>query len=306
MRIDYLKYLKAVERYHSITLAAQNMYLGQTTLNTILRNIENELGFSIFYRGSKGFLPTANGNKILALADKILQNYENILNLKDMDECDHVSVPLLVMPSIMNTLAVPLCSAFQCELPKATLEFHEVSYTDLISGLHKNEARIGLIYTDDPEDLQKNSIRYQYQVVPILEDYANLIVDKNHPHANRTSISCHEISGQSIAYLSPTGTCQSLPTWAKPIISNNHTQGYPKTSIILRALEAGNMVALVGKYAAFSIISKQKNSYRLIPIEEAQSTSTKKLCVIHKNKNELNAGETILLRCIFEHFKNFL
>lgn len=50
MRIEHLQYLIEINRRHSISAAAQELYLGQTTLSAIVKNAEDELGFPLFYR----------------------------------------------------------------------------------------------------------------------------------------------------------------------------------------------------------------------------------------------------------------
>ena len=47
MRSEHLRYLLEIDQCHMISLAAQNLYLSQTSLSAALKNIEGELGFSI-------------------------------------------------------------------------------------------------------------------------------------------------------------------------------------------------------------------------------------------------------------------
>ena len=78
MRLDYLSDLIEIERCQSISGAAQNLYLGQTTLSTILKNVEAEVGFKIFERLIGGVAPTPDGEAVLSLAKEICAIYECI------------------------------------------------------------------------------------------------------------------------------------------------------------------------------------------------------------------------------------
>lgn len=61
MDIKHIQYLVEIERVHSISQAAENLYLGQPNLSRILRDVEESVGFPIFERTSKGVHPTPRG-----------------------------------------------------------------------------------------------------------------------------------------------------------------------------------------------------------------------------------------------------
>ena len=50
MRLEKLQYLLEINRSHSISAAAKNLNLKQTTLSFTIKTIEEELGFTIFKR----------------------------------------------------------------------------------------------------------------------------------------------------------------------------------------------------------------------------------------------------------------
>ena len=46
MTLNQLEYFCAVCRYHSITRAAESLFVSQPTISTSIRNLEKELGVS--------------------------------------------------------------------------------------------------------------------------------------------------------------------------------------------------------------------------------------------------------------------
>ena len=82
MRMEYLRYLLEIERHHSISAAAQYLYLSQTTLSATVRRIEEELGFSIFSRTHSGVQATAEGEEALSLIDGSLTRFEEMQMLQ--------------------------------------------------------------------------------------------------------------------------------------------------------------------------------------------------------------------------------
>ena len=65
MNISHLKYAVEVEKARSISQAAENLYMGQPNLSKAIRELEDDLGITIFKRTSKGVIPTQKGEEFL-------------------------------------------------------------------------------------------------------------------------------------------------------------------------------------------------------------------------------------------------
>ena len=61
MRIEQLQHLLAIAKWRSMSQAAQQLYLNPSTLSTSVKNLEDELGFSIFARTPQGVSVTLLG-----------------------------------------------------------------------------------------------------------------------------------------------------------------------------------------------------------------------------------------------------
>ena len=126
MRLEYLQYLMEIDRCRSISRAAQNLYIGQTTLSAILKNLEQELGFPIFDRVHNGVVPTSEGEEALSLIGGILSRYEDIQRLSGSSSSLAQTVHVISSPTINCALAVPLSSRFLESGANGNLVFHEI------------------------------------------------------------------------------------------------------------------------------------------------------------------------------------
>ena len=72
MNLLHLKYAVEVARTRSITMAAENLYMGQPRLSRAIKELEDSLGIIIFKRTSKGIVPTPEGEIFLSHANRIL------------------------------------------------------------------------------------------------------------------------------------------------------------------------------------------------------------------------------------------
>ena len=65
MNTLYLKYVLEIEKAGSISQAAQNLFMAQPNLSKAVKDLEHELGYSIFKRTPSGVTVTERGNEFL-------------------------------------------------------------------------------------------------------------------------------------------------------------------------------------------------------------------------------------------------
>ena len=83
MTIQQLQYILEVERTGSVSQAAQNFYVSQSSVSNAISALENELGFPIFTRTWQGTVPTENGLAVLEDARHICEHHRRILKRKE-------------------------------------------------------------------------------------------------------------------------------------------------------------------------------------------------------------------------------
>lgn len=74
MNLQVLRYVATVEQTGSFSKAAQYLYISQSTLSRATKELEKELGITLFYRTNQGVRPTHEGQKFIARANQILQS----------------------------------------------------------------------------------------------------------------------------------------------------------------------------------------------------------------------------------------
>ena len=79
MTFQQLQYLQEVSRTGSISGAAKNLLLAQSSVSASISNLEEELGYPIFIRGKKGVIPTAQGAEVIEQAARICQSYRTMM-----------------------------------------------------------------------------------------------------------------------------------------------------------------------------------------------------------------------------------
>lgn len=86
MTFQQLQYILEVARTGSVSGAAKKLYLSPSSVSVAVSSLEEELGYPIFARGQKGLSPTAQGEKVLEYAKRILDTYRHLNNIKPLPE----------------------------------------------------------------------------------------------------------------------------------------------------------------------------------------------------------------------------
>ena len=81
MNLLHLKYAVEVARTRSITRAAENLFMGQPNLSRAIRELEKELGVTLFRRTTKGIVPTKQGEEFLEHARLVLLQVQQLESL---------------------------------------------------------------------------------------------------------------------------------------------------------------------------------------------------------------------------------
>lgn len=91
MTIQQLQYLLEVYRTGSISRAAKNLYVAQSSVSSSISGLESELGFPIFLRSRQGVHPTAQGLHILEQASRICESYR-LMTQGGHTPCRHIRI----------------------------------------------------------------------------------------------------------------------------------------------------------------------------------------------------------------------
>ena len=73
MKLNQLEYFCAVCRYHSITRAAEELYVTQPTISVAIRELENELKLRLFHHEKNRISLTKEGEAFYRRAEALLK-----------------------------------------------------------------------------------------------------------------------------------------------------------------------------------------------------------------------------------------
>ena len=79
MTLTQLRYLMTIAKTGSFNKAAEQLYVSQPSLTSAVKELERELGITLFYRSGRGVTLTGDGTEFLLYAKQLYGQYEDIL-----------------------------------------------------------------------------------------------------------------------------------------------------------------------------------------------------------------------------------
>lgn len=188
-----LRHIVAVDRAGSITAAAKNLNVTQSSVTKSVAEIEREVGHSLFERKSRGVVATAEGREFLDRAARIVTDLEILLaDTKDEAQARDAVFRLGVSPpSIEGLLNRALCRLVM-DRPDMRLQVSSSPIEQSIRALRRGDidALIG------PADLLDHEPSIEAERIGSIK--ARLFCKKAHPLANRASVSATDIAEYSV------------------------------------------------------------------------------------------------------------
>lgn len=141
MNLQHLKYMTEVERTGSVTKAAANLFMGQPNLSKAIKEVETEIGITVFRRSAKGVYPTPEGAGFLARARAVLAEMEKLEAVYKQD-----SVSERFTFCVPGTEYVPgLAAELAKKLPQADIECITADFSAAVSKLSEGLCTIAAV-----------------------------------------------------------------------------------------------------------------------------------------------------------------
>lgn len=195
MNLTHLKYIAEVEKTGSITKAAQNLYMGQPNLSKAIKELEEEMGFTIFKRTTKGVEPTQKGREFLEYAKKLLSQIDEIESIfKPSDNCLHfsITVPRATYCSVAFTRFLNSLDRDE----KMKIYFRESDAITAINDVAAGDTDIAVIrFQDMYKDYFTTLMSDKgLEAKPLYQFEMRLLMSKEHPLAKYDDIPYHQLS----------------------------------------------------------------------------------------------------------------
>ncbi|QCR31174.1 LysR family transcriptional regulator [Lysinibacillus sp. SGAir0095] len=148
MTLQQLKYVIEVARSRSINKAAQNLFISQPSLSNALKELEEEVGITIFLRSNKGIQITPEGSEFLGYARQVVEQAELLENryTKTNSPQQHFSVSAQHYAFAVSAF-VRLLKDYDIEEYEFSLR--ETKTYEIIDDVKNLRSEIGILYVNE-------------------------------------------------------------------------------------------------------------------------------------------------------------
>ena len=191
MEVRHLKLIKEIADKGSLTKATDSLFLSQSALSHQLKEIESQLGTSLFHRVNKKLVITGAGKIVLDSARKVLRELENTeIMVKDYVGGDTGSVRVATQCYTCYYWLPSLMQDFNKEFPKVEINIFPESTKDPIKELLAGKLDLAVV----SERIDNPNIAYQ----ELFTDELLAVVHRDHPWAKRKYVNASDFAKENI------------------------------------------------------------------------------------------------------------
>jgi len=234
---------ETIRRQFNLTEVSSALFTSQSGVSKHIKDLEDELGLTLFTRKGKRLLGlTEPGKEVARYAERILQEAENLqavaLSFSKQDEGRLV----LATTHTQARYSLPeIVRRFREDFPKVQLVMHQATPSEIATLMESDEADIGIA----TESLRNNQ---NFLTFPFYRWYHGVIVPKGHPLTRVKQLTLQAIAKYPIVTYHEGFTGRSM-------IDETFAKAGLKPEIAMAALDADVIKAYVALGMGVGIIA---------------------------------------------------
>ena len=194
MTLQQLKYVTTIANIGSISEAAKRLFVSQPSLTKAIKELEKEMGITIFDRTNKGITVSKEGERFLGYSRQVL---EQAALLEEQYKSQSGGKKQFSVSTQHYSFAV---NAFVELLKGAGIDQYDVSLREtqtyeIIDDVAHMKSEIGLLFYNDFNRpvLEKLIHTNELTFTELFTAHPHIFIGKNHPLANKDVVSMDEL-----------------------------------------------------------------------------------------------------------------
>ena len=195
MNILHMKYAVEVARLGSLNKAAESLLIAQPNISRSIKELEADLGISIFNRSAKGMLLTPEGEEFINYAQSILRQIDEVEMLYKHGSPKKQKFSISVPRACYISDAFAEFSKCISDAP-AEIFYKETNSQRTINNVLNNDYKLGIIrYAENYDRFFKAMLEEKGLVYEMIAEFTYvLIMSKDNPLAEKEDITFDDLS----------------------------------------------------------------------------------------------------------------
>src|ERR1700748_3362512 len=194
VELRHLRYFVAVAEMENVSRAAVKLHVSQPALSRQIRDIEDEIGFSLLQRTAKSVRLTDAGRAFLDNARALLQNAdEAVTKARAVASAEPTELHVGYSPMPTAEILPKILRTFQRAMPNMHVRSHDWSNKDILDGIRDGRLQLGLIVPPT-----KVSALHDMRYGELFQERVGVAVAPQHPFARRRAIPIAEVAAEPL------------------------------------------------------------------------------------------------------------
>lgn len=290
MTLLQISYAIVTAQEGSMNRAAEKLFVSQPTLSNAIRELESEIGITIFNRSSRGVTLTGEGKDFLRYARQVQQDFEVLRSRFCPDRSIRRKFGVSTQHySFVDKAFVEMVKRF--DLLSFDFAIRETKTSDVISDVGELRSEVGILYRSDynhrviDKMIRDNGLEF----IRLIECKAYVYLWKHHPLAGKEEITLMELQEYPCLAFEQGETDSSF--LAEEILTENDYPRVIHTSD--RATMLNLMVGLNGYTLCSGIICEELNGseYIAVPYKEDETNRNVMMEIGYIKKKDYDLSE---------------
>uniref|UniRef100_UPI003F68C4A6 LysR family transcriptional regulator n=1 Tax=Streptococcus pluranimalium TaxID=82348 RepID=UPI003F68C4A6 len=291
MRIQQLQYIIKIVETGSMNEAAKQLYITQPSLSNAVRDLEQEMGITIFIRNPKGITLTKDGVEFLSYARQVIEQtdlleerYKNPTAQRELFSVSsqHYAFVVNAFVSLLN----------KTDMTKYELFLRETRTYEIIDDVKNFRSEIGVLFLNSyNRDVLTKMFDDNHLVASnLFSTQPHIFVSKDNPLANKEIIQLEDLV--DFPYLSYDQGVHNSFYFSEEIMAQIP---HPKSIVVSdRATLFNLMIGLDGYTIATGILNSKLNGDNIVSIPLDVDDQIDIVYLKHEKANLSKMGEKFI------------
>jgi DNA-binding transcriptional LysR family regulator len=140
-----LRAFRAVYQLRKLSAAAEQLFITQSAVSVLIRQMEEGLGTRLFDRTTRSLQPTQAANEAIVVAERILHDVDSLgAGLRDLTSLRRGRISIAVTPTLAEILLPKAISAFSAAHPEIRIVIDDCAPDQFVSRVSGGHVDFGI------------------------------------------------------------------------------------------------------------------------------------------------------------------
>ena len=194
--IRQLRAFVQVHRLRKLSAAAEQLFVTQSAVSMLIRQLEEGLGARLFDRTTRSLQPTAAASEMLPVAERILRDVDALATgFRELAQLERGRVSVAITPTLASFLLPEAIRRFAHSHPQVRVLVDDCAPDQFVSRVIGEHVDFGIGTPERPGA--------EVDTQMLLRDHLALVCPRTHPLAERRSVRWRALAGEPLTTVRP-------------------------------------------------------------------------------------------------------